>query len=444
MSEEWDVIVIGAGFAGATAARECATRGLRVLVLEARDRIGGRSGSTSLSDGTAADIGGTFVHWTQPHLWSEISRYDLESDVVPGRVEHDWVATYADGETTWMPAAELTELTRRAMAKVIAGSADVFPNPAQPLLERSAVEAVDGLSVTEALASIDLDDDERAVVAATLGGYAGRPANEASWSGNLRWFAMGLDNYHDFIDMVMNWKLKSGTGELVSRILADGGAELRLGSAVQSVDSGADSVTVTLADGQRVTGATAIVAVPANVWSHLDFSPALDPQQFEASQAGMSAEWAGKAVAIIKGESRSVMFSGDPTVPISFFTSSFRSPDEQLLAIYPMDPSIDLTDPEVLRAAITKALPHVTVVDAAGDRYLADDPFFRGAWGFLRPGQLTKYVPHERFTRLDDRVVFASSDIAKLFHGFIDGAIESGIRAGRDVRVRLADDRKRT
>jgi nicotine oxidoreductase len=440
MSDRWDVIVIGAGFAGATAARECASRGLRVLVLEARDRIGGRSGSRPLSDGSAADVGGTFVHWTQPHLWGEISRYGLEDDVVRGRVEHDWIATYANGETTWSPATEMTELTRRAMSKVAGKAADVFPNPAQPLLAKEALEAVDGLTVTDGLARLDLDAQERAVLEASLGGYAGRPADEASWSANLRWFAMGLDNYDDLIDMLMNWKLECGTGALISRILADGGAEVRLQTVVQSVSSHGDEVTVTLADGQRFTGATAIVAVPANVWSSLDFSPALNPQQFEASQAGMSAPWAGKAVAIIKGESRSMLFSGDPSVPISFFTASFRGPDEQLLAIYPMDPSIDISDTEVLRVAITTALPHVTVVDTAGDRYLEDDPFFRGGWGFLRPGQLTKYVPHENFTRLDDRVVFATSDIAKFFHGFIDGAIESGLRAAREVRTQLAND----
>jgi monoamine oxidase len=441
MSGQWDVIVVGAGFAGATAARECASRGLRVLVLEARDRIGGRSGSRALSDGSAADVGGTFVHWTQPHLWSEISRYGLEDHVVRGRVEHEWVATYSDGATTWSSAAEMTELTRRAMTKVVGKSADVFPNPAQPLQALEALKAVDGLTVADELATLDLEAGERAVLEASLGGYAGRPVEEASWSGNLRWFAMGLDNYDDLIDMLMNWKLECGTGGLISRIIADGGAEVRLLSVVQSVVSDGEAVTVTLADGQRITGATAIVAVPANVWSHLDFSPALSPQQFEASQAGMSAAWAGKAVALIKGESRSMLFGGDTSLPISFFTTAFRGPDEQLLAIYPMDASIDISDTEVLSAAITKALPHVTVVDTVGDRYLEDDPFFRGAWGFLRPGQLTKYVPHENFTRLDDRVVFATSDIAKFFHGFIDGAIESGLRAARHVRTQLAKGR---
>ncbi|OMB86677.1 hypothetical protein A5743_25460 [Mycolicibacterium conceptionense] len=408
-------------------------------MLEARDRIGGRSGSRPLSDGTPGDVGGTFVHWTQPHLWAEITRYGLEDSVVRGR-EYEWMVTYANGATNWAPAAEFTELTRRAMNKAMSGSARVFPNPARPLQEREEVEQVDGLTVADALSAADLDDAERFILQMYLAEYAGRPIEQASWSAVLRWFALGSDNYDDFVDMEMNWKLECGTGGLISRIIADGGADVRLHSEVKSIASCDGQVTVTLADGQYFRGSTAIVAVPANVWAHLDFSPPLSPQQAEASQAGMTALSTGKAVAIIKGESRSMLFSGDESAPIGFFTVNFRGPDEQVIAIYPVDERFDISDTDVLREAITKALPHVTVIDSVGDRYLTGDPHFRGAYGFLQPGQLTKYEPHVNFTRLDDRVIFASSDIAELFHGFIDGAIESGMHAARTVRAQLADD----
>lgn len=131
-----------------------------------------------------------------------------------------------------------------------------------------------------------------------------------------------------------------------------------------------------------------------------------------------------------------MMFSGDDSVPIGFFTSGFEGPGEQVIAIYAGAESVDLNDKEEMRRLITTALPHVTVVDSVGDMYRSDDPAFRGAWSFLQPGQLTKYVPHENFTHLDDRVVFATADIATLFHSFIDGAIESGLRAAREVRER--------
>lgn len=58
MTERHDVVVVGAGFAGLTAARELRHRGASVLVLEARDRIGGRTW-TDHRLGHDLEIGGT-------------------------------------------------------------------------------------------------------------------------------------------------------------------------------------------------------------------------------------------------------------------------------------------------------------------------------------------------------------------------------------------------
>jgi monoamine oxidase len=60
---EADVIVIGAGFAGLTAARELAQKGVSVLVLEARDRVGGRVLNHPIGGGQVIDVGG---QWTGP------------------------------------------------------------------------------------------------------------------------------------------------------------------------------------------------------------------------------------------------------------------------------------------------------------------------------------------------------------------------------------------
>jgi glycine/D-amino acid oxidase-like deaminating enzyme len=76
----YDVAVIGAGYAGLIAARELAVRGRSVLLVEARDRIGGRTW-TSSKDGYAWEMGGTWVHWGQPHVYTELSRYGLEGEL---------------------------------------------------------------------------------------------------------------------------------------------------------------------------------------------------------------------------------------------------------------------------------------------------------------------------------------------------------------------------
>ena len=54
--------------------------GLQVLLIEARDRIGGRSWSSNI-EGYPFEMGGTWVHWHQPHVWREISRYQMRGEL---------------------------------------------------------------------------------------------------------------------------------------------------------------------------------------------------------------------------------------------------------------------------------------------------------------------------------------------------------------------------
>lgn len=65
------VVVIGAGFAGLTAARELQTAGIDYVVLEATNRIGGRA-YTEERMGRPLELGATWVHWFQAHIWTEI------------------------------------------------------------------------------------------------------------------------------------------------------------------------------------------------------------------------------------------------------------------------------------------------------------------------------------------------------------------------------------
>jgi monoamine oxidase len=80
--DEQDVIVVGGGLAGLTTARELRTAGHRVLVLEGRDRLGGRIYTSELA-GTSIELGGQSVHWFQPHVFAELTRYGISYEAPP-------------------------------------------------------------------------------------------------------------------------------------------------------------------------------------------------------------------------------------------------------------------------------------------------------------------------------------------------------------------------
>jgi monoamine oxidase len=73
-----DVVVVGAGMAGLTAARTLAEAGLKVLVVEAQDRIGGRIWTRHVGD-EAIELGAEFIHGRPPELWALIEEAGLET-----------------------------------------------------------------------------------------------------------------------------------------------------------------------------------------------------------------------------------------------------------------------------------------------------------------------------------------------------------------------------
>jgi monoamine oxidase len=79
-----DVIVLGAGVAGLTAARQLAAAGLRVRVVEARNRVGGRILTQKIGD-EILELGAEFIHGKPPILWNLIEEARLETYELGGR-----------------------------------------------------------------------------------------------------------------------------------------------------------------------------------------------------------------------------------------------------------------------------------------------------------------------------------------------------------------------
>ena len=115
-----DVIVIGGGFAGVTAAREAALAGRDVLLLEARDRLGGRTW-TAPWHGEQIEYGGGWVHWHQPHTWWEITRAGLSVEL---SADADSAAWYVGEERRSGSIAERDAIAERGWNRFVDGVED--------------------------------------------------------------------------------------------------------------------------------------------------------------------------------------------------------------------------------------------------------------------------------------------------------------------------------
>jgi monoamine oxidase len=87
----------------------------------------------------------------------------------------------------------------------------------------------------------------------------------------------------------------------------------------------------------------------------------------------------------------------------------------------------DASDLPSIQRQLDEILPGYEVLDATAHDWLADE-FSRGTWAIHRPGWYEHH--HAAMRRPDGRVLLAGSDLANGWAGFIDGAIESGLRAG--------------
>jgi monoamine oxidase len=93
-----DVIVVGAGVAGLSAARALARSGLNVCVLEARDRLGGRIWTLRMPGHPPLELGAEFVHGEPPQLLRELHRARLELGSAEGRYLSPWRGRLVDAQ----------------------------------------------------------------------------------------------------------------------------------------------------------------------------------------------------------------------------------------------------------------------------------------------------------------------------------------------------------
>ena len=426
----YDVAVIGGGFAGVTAAREAALQGRSVLLLEARDRLGGRTWSTDWAP-TRIEYGGAWVHWHQPHTWSELSRAGLAVTLGDDAEVAGW---YVDGRRREGTIAERDAIARRGWDAFVDGVQAALPLPHDPLFALEQLSRFDRLSISERLEQIDLSQEEREVLVAELESLAHAPLEDAGAVSVLRWHA--LSGYSLALTQFTGGRvtIARGTGALLASI-ADGAAfERRLGAEVVAVSQRDGRIEIETADGTGCAAAVAVVAVPVNALGAVEFTPALS----EPKQAAIGLGQASRGIKIFihaRGEPvwQNTIRPGHPFGYLD--TETIFEDGTQLLIGFGIDAErCDASDLGAVQRQLDEILPGYHVLAATAHDWLADR-YSGGTWAIHRPGWYEHH--HAAMQSAEGRVVLAGSDIANGWSGFIDGAIESGLRAGA-AAVRLS------
>ncbi len=418
-----DVIVVGGGFAGVTAAREAALRGRSVLVLEARERLGGRTWSADW-DGLPIEYGGAWVHWHQPHTWSEITRAGLRVELSEDAERAAWFVGAERREGT---IAERDAIAERGWNRFVEGVREALPNPHDPLLALDELARFDRLTIAERLAELELDAEEHDVLAAELESLAHAPLDDAGAVSVLRWH--GLSGYSLALTQYTGGRvtLADGTAALVQAIASGADFEVRLATPVAAVRAGRDRVEVETREGAVLAASAAVVAVPLNVLGAIAF----EPQLSEGKREGIALGQASRGVKIfIRARGENVLQNAiQPGHPFGYLDTEVLLGDGTQLQIgFGIDAQrCEASDLPGVQRALDGILPGYEVVGAAAHDWLADE-FARGTWAIHRPGWYTSH--HAEMRRPEGRLVLAGSDLANGWAGFIDGAIESGIRAG--------------
>ncbi|MCR2763955.1 FAD-dependent oxidoreductase [Microbacterium sp. zg.B48] len=286
-----DVVIVGAGAAGLTAANQLKKAGLSVAVLEARDRVGGRLW-TDVIDGAMLEIGGQWVSPDQGALIETLADLGLETydryragDSV--YVDQHAQLTRFTGEIFPVPPA-----TENAMVELIEllDSLAAQMDPDRPWAHPDA-EALDRVSFEAWLAEHTDDQEARDNIALFIAGaMLTKPAHTFSTlQAVLMAASAGSFSHLVDADFILDKRVVGGLQQVPLLLAERLGDDVFLGQAVRTLEwgtsTGAGSPGVTaVADGMTVRARFAILALAPNLYPRISFVPALPRLQHQMHQ----------------------------------------------------------------------------------------------------------------------------------------------------------------
>jgi monoamine oxidase len=439
-----DVVVVGAGLAGLTAADELARAGRDVVVVEGRDRVGGRLHTTELA-GVPVDAGATWVAPTHTAVRDLLAR--LGGELVPQFHQGKGVISFGgkrkvEGLTALAPWVML-DLTRvmKALQKL------VDDLPASAPWEHPRAAEFDSLSFGEWLTAKHALQDTQKFMGMLCKVHWGAPLGDVSMFNVMRYVKTlgGLEHMlavegGDQQDRILGTAahtLATGlAGTLDGRVI--------LNAPVERITTADDRVTVQTAEHTIDAGHVIVTASPTHR-STIEFTPALPDQHYGLARSWRLGALSKAFVAYDKPFWRAEGLSGegisdDETVFLTFDVSP--NPDGPgILMVFCDAQGFDAYDREERRRRVVQHLVHL-YGDAAHDTVDYTD----FAWGndaFAAGGPNPAVGPKAwtsfgRFLREPVGLVhWAGTETADETSGTMNGAILSGRRAAAEVLARV-------
>ena len=285
-SVETEIAVVGAGIAGLTAASALAREGVDVVVLEARDRVGGRVWNTEIG-GEANELGGQWVAPYQSAMHALLEELGIELFPSFREGEHVFIDPsgtahrYEGHDAPLGAAAEGAFAEAEAKLDALAGELDPeapWAHPDAPALDAITFEAWLQREVPDEVAQ----DLLRSWLA---GGFLAKPAHTFSLLQGL-WMIAGAGGTYELFepDQCLAARVVGGSQLIALRMAERLGDRVRLDSPVRDIRWRDGEVEIDT-EGETVRARAAIVAVPPNLTEAIRFQPALPAWRQRLGQA---------------------------------------------------------------------------------------------------------------------------------------------------------------
>lgn len=446
-----DVVVVGAGLAGLTAARDLTAAGRSVVVLEARDRVGGRTLNHDLGDGQVVEVGGQFIGPTQNHIRDLAG--ELGIDAFPAY--NDGASVYVHGRkakrfTGDIPPDPLALPDIGIMMQRINRIARHLPMDAPWTVKHAA--AWDAMTFESWIHRTTAGPGGLELVNVFLSSVFGGTAAEASALFSLHYLAgMGDESNPGTIDRgiaVAGGAQESrfvGGSQRISVTVADElDGRVRLNTPVRSIEQ--DAAGATVHSGETSWSARhVIVAIPPALAARIRWSPLLPMHQdalfgrlsfgtlmkCEAVYAepfwrkdGLSGQGVFRAGSTISSMFDNTPPSGSPGVLMGFLGGrewrrwAHRPPHERRADV-------------LLNFAQVVGREALRPRDYVEQDWTAEEFTRGGPTAIAAPGVLTTFSGWR--DRPHGRVHWAGAEHADYWNGFMDGAVRSGKDTARAV-----------